>query len=80
MDHVLSELSTMTLPSWWPYTAWLSFIELDKAVVHMIRLAENLHYSLHFFVDLDYLTAFKVYIPFDPISLLTGIYSTDMLT
>ena len=22
----------------WPYTAWLSFIELDKAVVHVIRL------------------------------------------
>ena len=21
----------------WPYTAWLSFIELDKAVVHVIR-------------------------------------------
>ena len=23
----------------WPYTAWLNFIELDKAVVHVIRLA-----------------------------------------
>ena len=22
----------------WPYTAWLSFIELDKAVVRVIRL------------------------------------------
>ena len=59
--------------------ALLSFIELDKAVVHMIRLAEKLHSSLHFFVDLDYLTAFKLYIPFDPISLLTRIYSTGML-
>ena len=59
--------------------ALLSFIELDKAVVHMIRLAEKLHYSLHFFEDLDYLTAFKLYIPFDPISLLTRIYSTGML-
>ena len=26
----------------WPHTAWLSFIELDKAVVHVIRLANCL--------------------------------------
>ena len=26
----------------WPYTAWLSFIELDKVVVHVIRLASFL--------------------------------------
>ena len=26
----------------WLYTAWLSFIELDKAVVHLIRLASFL--------------------------------------
>ena len=26
----------------WPHTAWLSFIELDKAVVHVIRLASFL--------------------------------------
>ena len=26
----------------WPYTAWLSFIELDKAVVHVIRLVSFL--------------------------------------
>ena len=26
----------------WPYSAWLSFIELDKAVVHVIRLASFL--------------------------------------
>ena len=26
----------------WPHTAWLSFIELDKAVVHMIRLTSFL--------------------------------------
>ena len=26
----------------WPYMAWLSFIELDKAVVHVIRLASFL--------------------------------------
>ena len=27
---------------WWPYRAWLSFVELDKAVVHVIRLASFL--------------------------------------
>ena len=26
----------------WPHTVWLSFIELDKAVVHVIRLASCL--------------------------------------
>ena len=36
-----------TSPLWpvylgWPHTAWLSFIELDKAVVHVIRLASCL--------------------------------------
>ena len=36
-----------TSPPWpvrlgWPHTAWLSFIELDKAVVHVIRLANCL--------------------------------------
>ena len=36
-----------TSPAWpghlgWPHTAWLSFIELDKAVVHVIRLASCL--------------------------------------
>ena len=39
MDHVLSELSTMTCPSWVAlHDMAHSFIELDKAVVHMIRL------------------------------------------
>ena len=33
VDHILSDLSTMTRPSWVPPRAWLSFIELDKAVV-----------------------------------------------
>ena len=33
VDHVLSDLSTMTHPSWVAPRAWLSFIELDKAVV-----------------------------------------------
>ena len=36
-----------TSPPWpihlgWPHTAWLSFIKLDKAVVHVIRLASCL--------------------------------------
>jgi len=36
-----------TSPPWsiclvWPHTAWLSFIELDKAVAHVIRLASFL--------------------------------------
>ena len=33
VDHILSDLSTMTRPSWVAPRAWLSFIELDKAVV-----------------------------------------------
>ena len=39
MDHILSELSTMTHPSWVALHVMAhSFIELDKAVVHVIRL------------------------------------------
>ena len=33
VDHILSDLSTMTRPSWVAPRAWLSFYELDKAVV-----------------------------------------------
>ena len=33
VDHILSDLSTMTCASWVAPRAWLSFIELDKAVV-----------------------------------------------
>ena len=33
VDHILSDLSTMTHPIWVAPGAWLSFIELDKAVV-----------------------------------------------
>ena len=33
VDRILSDLSTMNCPSGWPHTAWLSFIELEKAVV-----------------------------------------------
>ena len=41
-DHILSDLSTMTRPFGWPHTAWLSFIELDTTVFHVIRLASCL--------------------------------------
>ena len=40
--HILSDLSIMTHPSWWPHSAWLSFSELDKAVVPVVRLANFL--------------------------------------
>ena len=33
VHHILSDLSTMTHPSWVAPQAWLRFIELDKAVV-----------------------------------------------
>ena len=33
VDHILSDLSTMTHLSWLAPQGWLSFIELDKAVV-----------------------------------------------
>ena len=40
VDHILSELSTMTCPSWVALRGMAhSFTELDKAVVHVIRLA-----------------------------------------
>ena len=43
VDHVLSELSTMTRPSWVAVHGMVhSFIELDKAVVHVIRLVSFL--------------------------------------
>ena len=38
MDHILSDLSTMTRPSWVALWVWLSFIELDKAVVLVYKL------------------------------------------
>ena len=43
VDHILSELSTMTHPSWVALHSMAhSFIELDKAVVHVIRLVSFL--------------------------------------
>ena len=39
VDHILSELSTMTRPSWVALQSMAhSFIELDKAVVRVISL------------------------------------------
>ena len=44
MDHILSDLSTMTCLSWVaPHgMAWFDMAELDKAVVCVIRLASFL--------------------------------------
>ena len=43
VDHILSELSTITRPSWVAiYGVAHSFIELDKAVVHVISLVSFL--------------------------------------
>ena len=43
MDHVLSELSTMTRPSWVAqHSKAHSFIELDRAVIHVISLVSFL--------------------------------------
>ena len=43
VDHVLSELSTMTPPSWVALQGMAhSFIELDKTVVHVISLVSFL--------------------------------------
>ena len=42
VDHILSELSTMTCPSWVALHGMAhSFTELDKAVVHVIRSCEH---------------------------------------
>ena len=43
VDHILSEISTMTCPSWVAlHGMTCSFSELDKPVVHVIRLASFL--------------------------------------
>ena len=43
VDHILPDLSTMTHPFWVALQGMAhSFIELDKAVVHMIRLVSFL--------------------------------------
>ena len=48
MDHILSELSTMTRPSWLALHGMAhSFIELDQAVVHVISLISFLWLWFH---------------------------------
>ena len=48
VDHVLSELSTMTHPSWVALHSMAhSFNELDKAVVHVISLVSFLWLFFH---------------------------------
>ena len=43
MDHILSELSTMTCLSWVALHSMAhSFIELERAVLHVIRLVSFL--------------------------------------
>ena len=54
VDHILSELSTMTRPSWVAlHNMDHSFIEVDKAVVHVIRLASFLGLWFSFFLPSD---------------------------
>ena len=54
VDHVLSELSTMTHPSWVALHSMAhSFIELDKAVVHVIRLVRFLWWWFSFYLPSD---------------------------
>ena len=48
MDHILSELSTMTRLSWVAlHGVAHSFIQLDKAVVHVISLVSFLCFDFH---------------------------------
>ena len=54
VDHLLSELSTMTCPSWVGIHSMVhSFTELDKAVVHVIRLISFLWLWFSFFLPSD---------------------------
>ena len=48
VDHILSELSTMTCPSWVTlYCMAHSFIELYKAVIHVISLVNFCDCGFH---------------------------------
>ena len=54
VDHVLSKFSTMTHPSWVALQGMAhSFIELDKAVVHVIILVSFLWLSFSFCLPYD---------------------------
>ena len=51
VNHILSELSTMTCPSWVALHHMAhSFTELDKAVVHVIRLVSFLWLWFSFYL------------------------------
>ena len=54
VDHILSELSTMTSPSWVALHGMAhSFTELGKAVVHMIKLISFLWLWFSFCLPFD---------------------------
>ena len=54
VDHILSEISTMTRPSWVALHSMAhSFTELNKAVVHVIRLVSFLWLWLSFCMSSD---------------------------
>ena len=54
VDHVLSELSTMTNPSWVALSGMAHiFIELDKAVIHVISLVSFLWLRFSFCLPSD---------------------------
>ena len=58
VDHVLSELSTVTLLSWVALHGMvLSFTGLDKAVIHVISLVSFLCFSFSFCLPSDGLEA-----------------------
>ena len=54
VDHILSELSTMTCLSWVDlYGVAHTFIELDKAVIHVIRLVSFLWLQFPVYMPTD---------------------------
>ena len=53
VDHILSDFSTMTHPSWVALWAWLGFTELDKAVVQVTSLVSFLWLWLSFCLTSD---------------------------
>ena len=61
VDHVLSELSTMTHPFWVALQGMAhSFIELDKAVVHVISLISFLWLWFSFCLPSDPITSWQI--------------------
>ena len=54
VDHILSELSTMSRLSWVALHCMAhSFIELDKALIHVISLANFLYLQFSFCLPSD---------------------------